>query len=75
MRISVLLVAAAFGLSGPASGQPNPSLSKDEQAIEQQLRGLRSLPDGTRAVTTKRLATDIRRLPAGGDKLSLAVSL
>lgn len=46
-----------------------------EQSIEQQLRGLRSLPDNTRAVSTKRLAMEIRRLAPGPEKLMLAEAL
>ena len=46
-----------------------------EKAIQQQVRALRSLPDDTREVTTRRLATEIQRLPAGANKLMLAMSL
>ncbi len=46
-----------------------------EKPILQQIRGLRSLPDDERARITKRLALEIRRLPAAANKLRLATSL
>lgn len=46
----------------------------DEQAIRQQIRGLRSLADDKRAVVTRQLALDIRKLPAA-KQLQLATSL
>jgi hypothetical protein len=56
--------------------QKQPVIWNDqEKPIVQQLRGLRQLPDDKRAVTTKELAIEIRRLPAGGTKLSLAGNL
>jgi len=73
MRLSALLIAAAFSVA--LSAQQKLSLSKEENAIQERERGLRSLPDDTRAVTTKRLATDIQRLPPGANKLMLAMSL
>lgn len=41
----------------------------------QQLRGLRALPDDQRAAATKQLALEIRQLPAGAEKVSLATGL
>jgi len=49
--------------------------SDQEQPIVQALKGLRSLPDDTRAQATKQLAICIRTLPAGESKLVLANSL
>ena len=73
MRVPSLLIAA-FAVAVPITAQ-KPSLSQDERAVQEQERGLRSLPDDTRAVTTKRLATDIQRLHAGENKLMLAINL
>ena len=75
MRILALLIAAVFSGWVPSSAQQKPPLSKQEKAIQQQVRSLRSLPDDTRAVTTRQLATEIQRLPAGANKLMLAMSL
>ena len=49
--------------------------SEQEKPIVQALHGLRSLPDDTRAGTTKQLALGIRALPAGDHKLMLANGL
>ena len=75
MRILALLIAAVFSGWVPSSAQQKPPLSKQEKAIQQQVRALRSLPDDTREVTTRQLATEIQRLPAGANKLMLAMSL
>src|SRR6516162_377947 len=75
MRILALLIAAVFSGAVPLSAQQKQPLSKQEKAIQQQVRALRSLPDDTRAVTTRQLATEIQRLPAGANKLMLAMSL
>ena len=64
-------LAAVFCLSLallPASDDP-------AKAIEQQIRGLRSLPDDTRATTTRNLALQIRALPPADQKLTLAIGL
>lgn len=75
MRILALLIAAVFSGWVPSSAQQKPPLSKQEKAIQQQVRALRSLPDDTRAVTIRQLAAEIQRLPAGANKLMLAMSL
>lgn len=49
--------------------------SAAESAIEQGIGGLRRLDDATRARETKRLALQIRALPAGESKVGLAYSL
>ena len=46
-----------------------------EKPIAQQIGALRSLPDDVRAHTTKQLALQIRQLPAGANKLTLANAL
>jgi len=46
-----------------------------EKPIADQIHGLRSLPDDVRAQTTKDLALKIRQLPAGENKMRLAVGL
>ena len=55
--------------------QPKVTYTADEQQIVDQLRKLRSIPDDVRAVTTKRLALDIRKLPDVPNKVSLAGGL
>src|SRR5262245_52404740 len=49
--------------------------TKQEAAIRDRIRKLRSLPDDVRARTTKQLAIDIRRLPAKPHKLDLAFAV
>ncbi len=49
--------------------------TKQETAVRDQIRRLRSLPDDVRARTTKQLAIDIRRLPAKPHKLDLAFAV
>lgn len=46
-----------------------------EKPIAQKIGTLRSLPDDVRSHTTKQLALEIRELPAGANKLTLANSL
>src|SRR5215470_8666887 len=75
MRVLAFPIAFVFSIAVLVSAQQKPLLSKQEEAIQQQVRGLRSLPDDTRAVTTKQLATEIRQLPPGTNKLMLALAL
>jgi len=49
--------------------------SAEEKPLADQIHGLRSLADDVRAGTTKALALKIRKLPATGNKLRLAVGL
>jgi peroxiredoxin len=49
--------------------------SDREKPIVDQIRKLRSLPDAERAATTRRLALEIRQLPAGPNRGMLAASL
>ncbi|HLW53332.1 MAG TPA: TlpA disulfide reductase family protein [Candidatus Angelobacter sp.] len=58
------------------SGQDHQIVWSDqEKPILEQLRGLRGLADDVRAGTTKKLAVEIRQLPAGPNKLQLAAAL
>ncbi len=68
-------VAAIFGPQ-LAWAQEKPVVwSADEKPIAEQIHGLRGLADDVRAATTKDLALKIRKLPATGNKLRLAVGL
>jgi peroxiredoxin len=74
----VCLAAAAAFLSGPTTLRAQRQQivwSDQEKPILEQIRKLRSLPDDERASVTKRLALQIRQLPAGSHKEGLANSL
>ena len=75
--ISGTIFAAIFLLSQCTSSarQNKITWNDQEKPIAQQIGTLRSLPDDVRARATKRLALEIRRLPAGANKLTLANSL
>jgi thiol-disulfide isomerase/thioredoxin len=60
-----LILLAAPAMQGQAS----------ESSIKTQISGLRDLPDAARPAATKKIAMDIRTLPAGMPKLKLAVAL
>jgi hypothetical protein len=75
MRVLAFLIASVISLAVLVSAEQTPLFSKQEQAIQEELRGLRSLPDDTRVVTTRQLAGQIRRLPSGANKLILAMAL
>jgi peroxiredoxin len=45
------------------------------QTIQERLKGLRGVPDSERAIATKKLATDVRQLPGGAEKVRLAHAL
>ncbi|HLZ14026.1 MAG TPA: TlpA disulfide reductase family protein [Candidatus Acidoferrum sp.] len=49
--------------------------SDQEAPIVQTLRGMRQLPDDVRKTTTKAMALEIRKLPAGQNKVRLASGL
>ena len=77
MKLIVVMVvlASVVGVE-PALGQRKEAAwTADEQPIVDQIHGLRSLPDDVRAKTTKDLALQIRKLPASGNKLRLALGL
>jgi peroxiredoxin len=72
----VMVVLASVWAVEPALGQRKEAAwTADEQPIVDQIHGLRSLPDYVRAKTTKDLALQIRKLPASGNKLRLALGL
>jgi peroxiredoxin len=73
----VAVLAAVFTFLGQlASAQEKEVVwSADEKPIADQIHGLRGLADDVRAGTTKDLALKIRKLPASGNKLRLAVGL
>jgi peroxiredoxin len=52
-----------------------PALNDREKAIVEELRGLRGVPDDKRGDATKRIAAEIRKLPANVLKVSLANNL
>src|SRR5256885_8211324 len=67
--LALLALAATALIAQPATG------SKEPKGIQAQIRGLRSLPDDIRAVNTRQIAKEIRALPMGPEKVSLAVAL
>src|SRR5208282_725914 len=77
-RIKLFFVLAAlvtFALRLASAQQKQVVWSANEKPLADQIHGLRSLADDVRARTTKDLALKIRKLPATGNKLRLAVSL
>lgn len=73
---AIATLALVIALSIPLLAQQSPpSWTADEKPIADQIHGLRDLPDDVRARTTKDLALRIRQLPAGANKLRLAVGL
>src|SRR5229473_2820673 len=71
-----MLVALATSRLQVASAQKKEVVwSADEKPLADQIHGLRALADDVRAGTTKDLALKIRKLPATGNKLRLAVNL
>ena len=68
-----LVVLAALALSVCVGAQRQPTDA--EVAISNRLASLRSLPDEQRAKTTREIALEIRKLPAGPSKVNFASSL
>ncbi|HEX8984615.1 MAG TPA: TlpA disulfide reductase family protein, partial [Bryobacteraceae bacterium] len=64
-----------FLLASAGVAQVKPNWSAGEQPLADQLRGLRRVPDEARGGATRRLAAEIRRLPATPNKLALAQGL
>ena len=58
-----------------AAGQQQLDSKDLAKAIEQQIHGLRALPDDVRAATTRQLAIRIREVSSPSEKLGLALSL
>jgi peroxiredoxin len=78
LAATLYLSAACVLLSRPASlraQEPKVIWSNQEKPIADQVGGLRAMPDEVRALTTKKLAIEIRRLPVTPNKLRLANSL
>ena len=72
----LLLAAALVGAHAPPAAAAGPVVWTDEEKpLVEQVRGLRALSDDARTLETKRLALDIRRLPASVNKVKLANSL
>lgn len=70
------LVPVCGSLTASAQqAQERPALSQQEKSLLDQLKGLRGLSDADRVRATRQLALQIRHLPAGGNKLGLALSL
>ena len=76
MRPSGVLLSTTVLLAALSLGAQNkPTWTAGEQPIADQLRGLRQVPDDTRGAVTRKLAAEIRGLPAGANKLRLAEGL
>lgn len=75
MRRIAIVLLLAWGASALCAQEHKIVWSDREKPIVDQMHKLRGLPDDERAGATKRLALEIRQLPAGMSKESLAVSL
>src|SRR6266849_2451887 len=73
--VAVLVAAVIFAMQLAAAQKKEVVWSADEKPLADQIHGLRGLADDVRAGTTKDLALKIRKLPATGNKLRLAVNL
>jgi peroxiredoxin len=73
--LGVWVASLLIAPSGLLAQRPPIVWSEQEKPIAKALHGLRSLPDDARARETKQLALDIRALPAGDHKLTLANGL
>jgi len=74
LTLSLSIILLVMPGSVRAKSQ-EPAWTKQEAAVRDQIRRLRSLPDDVRARTTKQLALDIRRLAAKPHKLDLAFAI
>ena len=72
---STWTLAVIFLSSLPVLQAQQQAWSDQEKPMADQLHGLRALPDDVRAGTTRRLAIEIRALPAKSSKLRLAENL
>lgn len=68
-------VTAFWLLLLAAAGQQQLDSKDPAKAIEQQIHGLRALPDDVRAASTRQLAIRIREVSSPAEKLGLALSL
>src|SRR5580658_303459 len=73
--VAVFVAILALSLRLASAQQKEVVWSADEKPIADQIHGLRGLADDVRVGTTKDLALKIRKLPAGANKLRLAVGL
>ena len=71
-HLAVFTIALASCLALAAA---EPSWAPDEKPIAEQLGRLRNVPDSQRGGVTRRLALEIRRLPAANNKVRLAYAL
>jgi len=71
----VLVVVETIALLSASAQKQEVVWSAEEKPLADQIHGLRSQADDVRAETTKDLALKIRKLPATGNKLRLAVGL
>ena len=71
-HLAVFTIALASCLALAAA---EPSWAPGERPIAEQLGRLRNVPDGQRGEVTRRLALEIRRLPAANNKVRLAYAL
>ncbi|MCX6362216.1 MAG: hypothetical protein NT029_20665 [Armatimonadetes bacterium] len=58
-----------------ADAAVNTTGQADRQAILKKLGGMRALPDAERGTATRRVALEIRALPASPDRVDLATGL
>ncbi|SRR5258708_3228393 len=76
--VSCLALWMSIALCAPVAAEAQTqqiAWSKQEKLILEDIRDLRNLSEGNRAKTTKQLALKIRQLPAGLNKIRLAVTL
>jgi len=73
--LSALAVGCVAASAMAASSAQQPQMSEAEKSIESQMGQLRSMKDTDRATTTKSLALQIRKLPAGQMKRLIAFGL
>jgi peroxiredoxin len=71
----VVLAFAVIGPSLAAAQQADIIWSEQEKPIRAQIKTIRDVPDDKRGAVTKDLAMQIRQLPAGENKVRLAVGL
>lgn len=74
---TLLATGICLTMSSLVVGQALPARAQTDaqKSIDQRLSSLRKLPDTERAVVTKQLALDIRKLPVTADRVNLAASL
>jgi peroxiredoxin len=75
LLLCAALLSPTLAHLAQAQQPPKPTYTPAEQAVISQLRGLRGVPDDQRGKTTTALALQIRALPAGMNKVRLAVGL